>query len=491
MKALVALPIVIPLLAAALTLLTRRLGRVQRVISVTATAATLGAATAVLVRVEEDGTRAIRVGGWAPEIGITLVADLFAALLLVISLIAIAAVLMYSIGHRRTADAGTIFHPLYQAMTAGVSLAYLTGDLFNLFVAFEILLTASYVLLTLGGRREQIRPAMTYVVISLVASLLFITTIALIYAATGTVNMAHLAAQLETLPPGLRDALGLLLLVVFGMKAAVFPLFFWLPDAYPTAPSPVSAVFAGLLTKVGVYGIIRSQTLLFPRDDAWWLLLTIAGLTMLVGVLGAVAQQDMKRILSFHIISQIGYMIMGIGLFTVAGVSAAVFYLIHHIPVKTSLFLIEGIVQESAGTSRLDRVGGLIRKQPIVAVLFFIVALSLAGVPPLSGFVGKFSLLRAGVDANQWGIVAVSLVVSLLTLFSMTKIWNGAFWGQPPAAAVNNPDETTGLMTAASGALVLVTIAIAVGAGPLYELSERASTELLQPGAYLHAVGVR
>ena len=303
--------------------------------------------------------------------------------------------------------------------------------------------------------------------------------------------MAHLAGRLETLPPELREALGLLLLVVFGMKAAIFPLFFWLPDSYPTAPSAVSAVFAGLLTKVGVYAIIRSQTLLFPRGDAWWLLLTIAGLTMLVGVLGAVAQQDMKRILSFHIISQIGYMIMGVGLYTVAGISGAIFYLIHHIPVKTSLFLVEGIVEETSGTSRLDRVGGLIRRQPVVAVLFFVVALSLAGVPPLSGFVGKFALLQAGVEGRQWAVVAVSLVVSLLTLFSMTKIWNGAFWGEPTTGPAPNRNGTTMVMTTATAGLVLVTLAIAIGAGPLYALSERAATELLQPRTYFEAVGAR
>lgn len=490
MRILLPLPLVIPLLGAALTLLSRNFGRVQRTISLTAAAATLATAVAVLLHVQANGTTAVGVGGWNADIGITLVADLFAALLLVISHIAIVAVLIYSIGHRRTADSATSFHPLYQAMSAGVSLAYLTGDLFNLFVAFEILLTASYVLLTLGGRREQVRPAMTYVVISLVASLLFITTIALTYSATGTVNMANLATQLGTIPPELRQALGLLLLVVFGMKAAIFPLFFWLPDAYPTAPSAVSAVFAGLLTKVGVYSIIRSQTLLFPRDAPWLLLLTIAGLTMLIGVLGAVAQQDMKRILSFHIISQIGYMIMGIGLFTVAGVAAAIFYLIHHIPVKTALFLVEGIVEQTEGTSRLNRVGGLLRKQPVVGAMFFVVALSLAGIPPLSGFIGKFALLQAGVDSGQWGIVGVSLVVSLLTLFSMTKIWNGAFWGTPTQTHQSS-SEPTGLMTTATVGLVVVTLAIAVGAGPLYELSERAAAELLEPRIYLDAVGQR
>ncbi|NOX30854.1 MAG: Na+/H+ antiporter subunit D [Actinobacteria bacterium] len=490
MRVLIALPILIPMTASAITLLTMRTGRLQRAVSIGASAATLAASVALLVRIEAEGVTAVGVGGWAPDVGIALVADLFACLLLVVSHIAIFSVLVYSVGHPRTRDSGTVFHPLYLAMTAGVSLAFLTGDLFNLFVAFEILLTASYALLTLGGRREQIRPAMTYIVISLVASLLFITAIGLIYAATGTVNLAKLAVELEQLPGDVRTALGLLLLVVFGTKAAVFPLFFWLPDSYPTAPSPVSAVFAGLLTKVGVYAIIRSQTLLFPRDEPWWLLSIVAGTTMFIGVLGAVAQQDMKRILSFHIVSQIGYMIMGVALFSVAGVAAAIFYLMHHIPVKTSLFLLEGIVEQTAGSSRLDRVSGIARSRPVVAALFMIVAMSLAGIPPLSGFIGKFALLQASVEDDQWIIVVVALVVSILTLFSMTKIWNAVFWGQPStglAPLASNVDSHRSMLAATAG-LVMLTLAIAAGAGPLYDLSERAATDLLIRGPYLDAI---
>lgn len=489
MSVLIALPIVIPLAASAITLLLMRFGRVQRAVSLGASAATLATSIALILKVEADGVSAVGVGGWGPDVGIMLVADLFACLLLVISHISIFVVLVYSVGHPRTQEAGPVFHPLYMAMTAGVSLAFLTGDLFNLFVAFEILLTASYALLTLGGRREQIRPAMTYIVISLVASMLFITAVGLIYAATGTVNMALLAGELEQIPPDVRTALGLLLLVVFGTKAAVFPLFFWLPDSYPTAPSPVSAVFAGLLTKVGVYAIIRSQSLLFPRDEPWWLLIFVAAATMFIGVVGAVAQQDMKRILSFHIVSQIGYMIMGVALFSAAGLAAAVFYLMHHIPVKTSLFLVEGVVEQDAGTSRLDRVSGVARSRPFVAALFMVVAMSLAGIPPLSGFIGKFALLQAAVDEGQWALVAVALVVSLLTLFSMTKIWNGAFWGKPSIDTqerVRKPGRQRAMLTATAG-LVGVTLLIAFAAGPLYELSERAADEMLDRGPYIRA----
>ncbi len=198
----------------------------------------------------------------------------------------------------------------------------------------------------------------------------------------------------------MQSAFALLLLVVFGIKAAVFPLFFWLPDSYPTAPSPVTAIFAGLLTKVGVYALIRTQLLLFPPSARpSTVILWMAGLTMVIGVLGAVAQQDMKRILSFHIVSQIGYMVMGLGLFTVAGVAAAIYFIVHQVIVKTALFLTGGLVEHVGGSSRLSRVGGMLGTAPVIAVLFLVPALSLAGFPPMSGFIGKFALFDAGVGS--------------------------------------------------------------------------------------------
>jgi multicomponent Na+:H+ antiporter subunit D len=380
---------------------------------------------------------------------------------------------------------------VYLALTAGVAAAFLTGDLFNLFVSFEVMLTASYVLITLGGRPEQVRAGMTYVVISLVASALFLTALAFVYASAGSVNLADLSVRLEALPDGVRQGLVVLLLVVFGIKAALFPLFFWLPDSYPTAPTAITAVFAGLLTKVGVYAIIRTQTALLPEGERpQVLLLVVAGATMLIGVLGAIAQNDIKRILSFHIVSQIGYMIMGLGFFTVAGVAGAVIYTVHHIIVKTTLFLTGGLVEHRAGTGHLDRLGGLVRTSPVIAVLFLLPALSLAGIPPLSGFVAKFALVDAGLAGGWWAVVAVSLLVSLLTLFSMTKIWAGAFWGdvQPLPAEVRPIPRA---MVASTAALVALSLAVVVFAGPLYSLCERAAVDLLDGSAYVRAVSGR
>ena len=497
-RALLVLPVVLPLAAAALAMIAVRSRPAQRAIAALSVAAALGAAVALLVEVERHGVQSIQVGAWPAPIGITLVADLFSALMLVVSLATVLAVLVFAIGQPGVDRDQPVFHPVYLALTAGVALSLLTGDLFNLFVAYEITLASSYLLITLGGTREQVRTGMTYVIINLVASALFVVGVGWVYAATGTVNLADLAGKVAELPDGVRTALSLFLFLVFGIKAAIFPLFFWLPDSYPTARTPVTAVFAGLLTKVGVYSIIRTQTLLFPEDGPSRVLLVAAGLTMVVGVLGAIAQNDMKRILSFHIVSQIGYMVLGLGLFTVAGVAGAVLFILHQIPVKTALFLSAGLVEESTGSTALDRVGGLIRRTPLAAATFLLAALSLAGIPPLSGFVGKLALVSAGFGAQEYAIVGVSLFVSLLTLFSTAKIWNGVFWGtaEDPTTRLASaaPAERLGtpaLMNGATVALVGVTLAIALFGGPLYELCQRAAQDLLDPSAYVAAVFAR
>ena len=271
----------------------------------------------------------------------------------------------------------------------------------------------------------------------------------------------------------------------------MFPLFSWLPDSYPAAPSPVSAVFAGLLTKVGVYAIVRTQTLLFPETNRE-LLLVIAGLTMVIGVLGAIAQSDMKRILSFHIISQIGYMIMGVALGGVAAISATIFYMLHHIPVKTSLFLVEGIVERETGSSTLGNVSGLARRSGPLAVLFLIPAFSLAGLPPFSGFLGKTAVVTEGLDQRSWWIVAAAIVVSLMTLVSMLKIWSGAFWGAPDPAPAGAGHagilRKHPMMAAVTTAVVTLTLMIALFAGPLYRFCERAATDVTDATSYPSAV---
>lgn len=504
MRVLVPLPVVLPLLVAGLSIALARYQRLQRAMSVLTLTAVLAVAGVLLHRADSDGPAVVQLGGWAAPAGISLVADRLSALLLVVSSSVLLAVLLYAIGQgvadgRRSTLA--VFHPCYLVLAAGIAMAFLTGDLFNLFVAFEVMLVASYVLITLDGGKDQVRAGMTYVVVSLLASVLFVTVIGLVYAATGTVNMADAAERMGDVPEGLRVALGLTMLVVFGIKAAIFPLFSWLPDSYPTAPSPVTAVFAGLLTKVGVYAVIRTQTLLFPGDEAIAaVLLVVAILTMVVGILGALVQDDLKRLLSFTIVSHIGYMVLGLGLYTVAGLAGAILYTVHHIVVQTTLFLVAGLMERREGTSSIARSGGLQHVAPLLAVLYLVPALSLAGVPPLSGFLAKLGLLQAGLadgGALAATAVAAAVLTSLLTLLAMGRVWSSVFWGRvapvvPDADREDSVDvgvaRTPRLMTAAAVVAVTGGLALTAVAGPLYALSARAADDLVQRTPYVDAV---
>jgi multicomponent Na+:H+ antiporter subunit D len=495
MTSLLTLPVLGLLFGAALSLVFRRLAA-QRAISFASLALALVCATTVFVRVWVDGeVQVARMGGWPGSFAITFVADRLSAVMLLVALAAVALVLLYAIGQRAPDERSSFYHPAYMVMCAGIAQALLAGDLFNLFVAFEILLMASYVLLTLEGTNEQIRAGTTYVVLNILESLILLMAIGFVFAATGTVNMAELPERLAELPDGVRTGLQLFLLIAFGIKAAVFPLFFWLPDSYPTAPSSVSAVFAGLLTKVGVYCMIRTQTLLFP-GEASDLIVVVGILTMVIGIIGAVSHQDMKRILSFHIISQIGYMVFGLGVGGEAAIAATVFFLVHQIPVKTSLFLVEGIVSRDQGSSSLKEVSGLARRSPWLAVLFLLPALSLAGLPPFPGFLAKFSLVRAGLEAEQYVGVAVAIAVSLFTLVSMVKIWVAAFWGEASPSSMASPGGvvTRGLlrhhrlMATSTAVMVVGIVALAVAAGPFFEFATEAAAQLLDITSYVSAV---
>jgi multicomponent Na+:H+ antiporter subunit D len=384
--------------------------------------------------------------------------------------------------------------------------AFLTGDIFNLYVWFEVMLIASFVLLALGGQQAQLEGAIKYVTLNLLSSALFLTGVAILYGVAGTLNMADLHVKLSApdMPAGMVTTVAILFLVAFGIKAAVFPLFFWLPASYHTPPVAVSAIFAGLLTKVGVYALIRVFTLLFVQNPGFvhTIILWISALTMLTGVLGAMVQQDFRRILSFHIVSQIGYMVLGLALgglsssrsVAVLALASSVFYITHHIIVKTNLFLVSGVAYRLQGSYDLKKLGGLVG-YPGIAVLFLIPALSLAGLPPLSGFFAKLAVVKAGLEVHQYAVVSVALVVSFLTLFSMTKIWTEAFWKPPLLAERGQQGASGGPSRAIPGALLTpvavlaaITVVIGLGAGPLFDLSLRAAEQLHDPAEYLHAV---
>jgi multicomponent Na+:H+ antiporter subunit D len=490
-SALVILPVLVPLGTAIVCLVLRPFRAAQRAASVGGATLLLATAGGLLHRVDTAGIQVVQVGAWPAPHGISLVADLLAAIMVLLTGITGLAVAVYSLGSIDEARESHGYHPLFHVLLMGVSMAFLTGDLFNLYVAFEVMLMASFVLLALGGERAQLEGAVKYVSLNLLSSAVFLAAVGVLYGVAGTLNLADLALAVQGgTAPGLVTTLACLFLVTFGIKAAVFPLFFWLPASYHTPPVAVSAVFAGLLTKVGVYALVRAFTLVFTGDTALThgLILAVAVLTMVSGVLGAAAQFDFRRVLSFHIVSQIGYMVLGLGLFTPLALAGTVFYLMHHIVVKTNLFLVAGIVKRLGGTLNLGSLGGLYRSRPGLALLFLVPALSLAGIPPLSGFWGKLVLVKAGLDAGHYAVTAVALGVSLLTLYSMTKLWNEAFWKEPPEESAVAAAPVPWTLLGPVFALATITVAVGLGAGPVFDLASRAAAQLVDPGQYVRAV---
>jgi multicomponent Na+:H+ antiporter subunit D len=495
-NALVVAPLLIPLGTAAAALLLWRSRAAQRTLGVLGAAALFGAALLLLDAVRDGAVAVTQAGGWPAPFGITLVADLLSAIMIVLAALTGLAVAVYSLFSIDPGREWFGYWPLLHVLLMGVCGAFLSGDIFNLYVWFEVMLIASFVLLALGGEKPQLEGAIKYVTLNFLSSAIFLAAVGLVYGTTGTLNMADLAGVFGGgARPALTASLAMLFLAAFGIKAAIFPFFFWLPASYHTPPVPVSAIFAGLLTKVGVYALLRVFTLLFaPGGGTHDLILALSGLTMVTGVLGAAAQTEFRRILSFHIVSQIGYMIMGLGLCTRAAIAGSVFYIVHHIIVKTNLFLVAGVVHRLRGTHELKRLGDLYRDHPVTAALFLIPALSLAGVPPLSGFFAKLALVRAGLAIDRYAIVATALVVSLLTLFSMTKIWAEAFWKEAPDRAAAGAAPGAGRRPGVAGMLLPITVlaAVTVGIGvlaePLFLLSDRAAGQLLDPSAYVGAV---
>lgn len=520
--------VAVPLLTAAALVLLRGRPRLDAVVlGAVLVASTAGGA--LLVVGAQDGTvLAHGVGLWPVGVAIPFAADMLTALMLTVTglLSATCAAFAVASGHATR----PFFAPLVLVLTAGVNGALLTADLFNLFVFIEVMLLPSYALFVLAGpgrgRLRQVAGARLYVTVNLLTSTVFLAGVAFVYGVAGTVNLAELAGAARD-----SDAVAAataVCLFALGIKAAVVPVHGWLARAYPATSPAVTALFSGLHTKVAIYAVYRIYAVVFDGDERYlWVGVVVFSLTMVVGVLGAVGETTTRSILAFHMVSQIGYILLGVALFTLAGLTAGIFYLLHHMIVKASLFLSTGAVEERYGTGRLDRLGGLARREPWVAVAFFAAALSLAGLPPFSGFVAKLSLLVAAQDAGQTVAVVVMVLVSLVTLLSMLKIWSGVFWGSPTPPETDDPAltrEATGTVPGASAgdpstdpapgstltvaapttsapprrigaaliapALVLaaVTLGLGLGAELLLGLAETAAAGLLDPSAFVEAV---
>ncbi|GIG41570.1 monovalent cation/H+ antiporter subunit D family protein [Cellulomonas phragmiteti] len=525
-----ALPLLVagPLLASGAAVLLRGRGRTGLVVLLATLTALLGAAVALVAATSDGSVLAHQVGGWPGGIAIPLVSDAFSALVMTVAVLLTLVCSVFAIatgpGRHR------LFAPLVLALTAGVNGALLTADLFNLFVFIEVMLLPSYGLLVLAARRRgtlrSVQGSRLYVTFNLFVSTVLLTGVALVYGLTGTVQLGELAGAASR-DPRVAAAVGLVL-VAFLMKAAVVPVHGWLARTYPSTSPAVTALFSGLHTKVAIYVVYRVYAVVFEGDSRYlWIGVVVFSATMLVGVLGAAGQSRMRSVLAFHMVSQIGYILLGVAIFTLAGLTAGIFYLLHHMVVKAALFLAAGAVEVRHGTDEIEALRGRVGREPVLALAFGVAAASLAGLPPFSGFVAKLTLVVAALDAGQVAAVVVALVVSLLTLLSMLKIfgtvfapslWPGTDEAPAPAPVVapdggpvpgdgplgdlarqsgtatltattsGEPGRTRATWTAPAVALAAVTVTLGLGAQPLLALCEVAALGLLDTSAYVAAV---
>lgn len=498
MNILPVLPILIPLTAAAASIPLWSRPVLQRTAGILGALGLLVTSCVLLHHVDHAGILSVQIGSWPAPFGITIVADRFSAIMTVLAGITGLAAFVYSVGGVDDRRKRLFYFPLLNLLLAGVCGAFLTGDLFNLYVWFEVLLMSSFVLMALGGERAQLEGSIKYVTLNLISSLFFLVAVGILYGAIGTLNMADIAMRVrEGREPGLISTVSVLFMAAFGIKSALFPFFFWLPASYHTPAFAVSALFAGLLSEVGVYAMIRAFTTLFTQEVGYThsILLVIAGFSMVTGVLGAAAQQEFRRVLAFHSVSQIGYLVMGLALFTPLALAGSIFYMMHYVIVNANLFFIAGIAHRVRGTSTLKAPGivCVYERAPLACLVFLIAAFSLAGLPPLSGFFAKLILVRAGLEIESYVIVVTALLVGLITLFSMVKIWAEAFWKAPDATPEATPETGEGpsparSMVTVSVGLAMLTVLIGVFANDVLKLSLRASEQLLDVDAYRRAV---
>ncbi|KMK75914.1 Na+/H+ antiporter subunit D [Alkalihalobacillus pseudalcaliphilus] len=490
MSNLIVFPLLIPFLAAIILLFIRKSVTAERILSIIAGIATILVSGWLVIDVYNQGVISYAVGGWDPPFGIALVADPLSALLVLFASIVVFVCVLFSIKGIDEVRVKFYFYPLVQFLLLGVIGAFLTGDIFNLFVFFEVLLMASYGLITLGGSRAQLQESIKYVLINVISSAFFIAAVAYLYAVVGTLNIAHLSERVAEIgQPGIVTVIAFLFLIVFGMKAAIFPLYFWLPGSYSAPPPVITALFAGLLTKVGIYAIMRIFTIIFHHQPqiTHMVLEILAILTMVVGVIGAVAYNDMQKVVVYNVVAGVGFIIFGISSFNEAGLFGAGFYLLHDMLIKAALFLLIGAIMIVTQTSSMKNASGLIKQYPLLGWSFLIAALSLAGIPPFSGFFGKLYLFQGGIEAGQYISVIIMIFVSLLLLYSVMRIFFNVVLGEENHASQNEKANIKGLLYPS---MILLFLSFVMGFGAEFFVPHltNAAEVLLNPEIYIEAV---
>ncbi|MCA1064927.1 Na+/H+ antiporter subunit D [Rossellomorea sp. AcN35-11] len=490
MTNLLILPILIPLFTAIILMFISKYVKVQRGISAISTLATIAASLVLINTIHMDGIQTINLGSWVAPFGITLVSDMLSALLVTATSIITLVVLLYSFKSIGADRERFYYYPVVQFLLVGVNGAFTTGDIFNLFVFFEVMLMSSYVLLVLGGTKAQLREGIKYILVNVISSALFVIAVAYLYSVVGTLNMADISRKIADMnQPGILTAIAIMFLLVFGLKGAIFPLYFWLPGSYYAPPTPVLALFGALLTKVGIYSILRTYTLFFYHDIGYTheILSILAILTIVLGCIGAIAYWDVKKIIIYNIIIAVGVILFGVSTMNPEALEGAVYYLVHDMFIKAALFLLVGVMIAITGTTNLKKMGGLIRDYPWLGWTFLVAAFSLAGIPPLSGFIGKLLILRGSFAAEAYVGAGVILASSLLVLYSVIKIFLNGIWGTPKEYKEVTKGHARYLWMTSS-ILVVLAVCYGLGAEAVRPLFSQAAEVLVNPNLYIDAV---
>lgn len=489
MNNILVLPMAIPLLTGIILIFIRRHITLQKWITISAMMVNLVISFYILNRIQSAGIMRLDFGGWSPPFGILFVADSFSALLVLTTSIVTIICLLFSFSTIGKARERMFFYSFINFLVAGVNGSFLTGDLFNLYVFFEVMLLASYVLVALGGEKIQLRESIKYVAINILSSWIFLIGIAYLYGTIGTLNMAHLSVRIaEAGQTPLLTVISILFLIVFSLKSGLF-LYYWLPGSYGAPPPAVAALFGALLTKVGIYAMFRFFTLIFYHEPSTThtIIGILAGLTMVGGSIGAVAFKDIRQVVTYNVVIAVGFILVGLAVATPAAIEGSIYYLIHDMIVKALLFLLAGSVILLTGTAKMDRMSGLIRNYPSLGWMFFVVMMSLAGVPPLSGFIGKVLVGQGAIESGHYVLLTLAFVSSIFVLYSLLRVFLNCFWGE---TIISEEDETPlkkGMLIPCA-ILVVATICLGVGAESVANYVTDAANTLLNPEIYIDAV---
>ncbi len=446
---------------------------------------------------QKYGTVVLQVGNWKAPFGITFIADTFSMIMVILTAFVSLAVGIYSTSALNISRIKHGYFFTFHLLIMGLLGSFLTGDIFNLYVWFEVVIISSFILMTVGGNKRQMEGAIKYVTLNILASTIFLTAIGILYGITGTLNIADLALKIQSIEnKGLVTVTSLLFFIGFGIKSSIFPLYFWLPSSYHTPPAAIAAIFGGLLTKMGVYALFRVFTVIFDPDYYTILTFTIISiLTMITGALGTINKKNIRRALSYLIVCHIGYLIAGLSLYTELAFTAVVFYLIHDVIVKSNVFMISGIIFKIRETLDMTRLGGLLKDYPRFSVLVAVTLFSLVGIPPLSGFWPKVVLFKESIKAEQFPLMIALIIASFVTLFVVTKMWIEVFWKESPKPLTDEidhfaPFSASGKFALIAPIILLTSVSLFIGfnANSIFKTASKAAYELKHKEIYINAV---